>query len=242
MIIGRKVILKEEVSSTNDAAKLLALEGEEEGTVIVAKRQTAGKGRLGRHWSAPEGGIYLSIILRPEITAGEMLRLTVMSGIPVADAISDMTLMNAQLKWPNDVMVQGKKVSGMLMEASSKGGAIDFLVLGIGINLNSKLEEIEGENPGSLADMAGHNFDQEAFLHMLLFKLDDFYKDYLNGKVTIDDYLKRSSVIGRHVTGSIGDQRISGTGMYLDEMGALIIKGDDGLTYRLDSVYSLRYD
>jgi len=242
MIIGRKVILKEEVPSTNDAAKQLALEGEEEGTVVVAKRQTAGKGRQGKRWSSPEGGVYLSVVLRPGISAAEMLRLTVMSGIPVADAISDMTLMDARLKWPNDVTVNGKKVAGMLMEGSSKGSAINFLVLGIGINLNSKIEDLEGENPGSLADMAGHNFDQEAFLHMLLFKLDDFYNGYLSGKVTTDDYLKMSSVIGRHVVGSVGDQRISGTAMYLDEQGALIIKGDDELTYRLDSVYSLRYE
>ncbi|MCE5295839.1 MAG: biotin--[acetyl-CoA-carboxylase] ligase [Euryarchaeota archaeon] len=242
MIIGRKVILKEEVPSTNDAAKLLALEGEDEGTVIAARRQTAGKGRLGRHWSSPEGGVYLSIILKPGITAGEMLRLTVMSGIPVADAISEFTLMDARLKWPNDVIVSGKKVAGLLMEASSKGSAINFLVLGIGINLNTDVKELEGENPGSLSEMAGHKFDHEAFLHLLLFKLDDFYKSYLKGMISTDDYLKRSSVIGRHVTGSVGDQRISGTAMYLDDMGALIIKGDDGLTYRLDSVYSLRYD
>ncbi|QLH74578.1 MAG: biotin--[acetyl-CoA-carboxylase] ligase [Methanomassiliicoccales archaeon] len=242
MIIGRKVLLKEEVSSTNEAAKLLAAEGAEEGTVIVARRQTAGKGRSGRHWSSPEGGIYMSVILRPKMSASEILHLTVMFGIPVVDTISEMTYLQATLKWPNDVIVEGKKVGGILVESSSKGGDMLHLVLGIGINLNSRPEELVGDNPGSLSSISGREFDQDAFLHTLLFKLDDFYGRYLNGKVTTDDYLKRSSTLGNHVIGSVGDQRISGRALYIDASGALIIKGDDGLTYRLDSAYSLRYE
>lgn len=242
MIIGRKVVLKEELSSTNDEAKRMALAGEEEGTVIVAKRQSAGKGRLGRHWSSPDGGIYLSIILRPMMTPGEMMRMTVLFGIPVAQAITETTGMEALLKWPNDVVVAGRKVSGLLAESVSQGGQITHFVLGIGVNLNSKEMELEGERPGSLARICGREYDPEAFLHKLLFHLDDFYALYSKGEVSTDDYLRVSATIGRHVVGSVGDQRISGKAMYVDDSGALIIKGDDGLTYRLDSVYSLRYD
>jgi BirA family biotin operon repressor/biotin-[acetyl-CoA-carboxylase] ligase len=242
MIIGRKVIFREEVPSTNDDAKALALEGGEEGTVIVARRQTAGKGRMGRQWSSPEGGIYLSIILRPKMPATEMLRLTVLSGVPVAMAIEQASGLEARLKWPNDVIVSGKKVAGLLMESSSVGGSVQFLVLGIGINLNSRQEDLEGENPGSLAALSGRTFDNEAFLHQLLFQLDEFYVRYNAGEVPIDQYRAMSSTLGRHVVGSVGDQKISGQATSVDEQGALIVKGDDGLNYRLDSVYSLRYE
>jgi BirA family transcriptional regulator, biotin operon repressor / biotin---[acetyl-CoA-carboxylase] ligase len=242
MIIGRKVVLKEELSSTNDEAKRMALAGEEEGTAVVAKRQTAGKGRLGRHWSSPEGGIYLSIVLRPHLTPGEMLRMTVLFGIPVAQAIAETTGLEARLKWPNDVIVSGKKVAGLLTESVSQGGQMSYLVLGIGVNLNSPEAELEGERPGSLATLGGRKFDEEAFLHKLLFHLDDFYVKYSKGEVSVDEYVRISSTIGKHVVGSVGDQHIAGKAMYVDDTGALIIKGDDGLTYRLDSVYSLRYD
>ncbi|OPY33100.1 MAG: putative biotin ligase [Methanomassiliicoccales archaeon PtaU1.Bin124] len=242
MIIGRKVVLKEELSSTNDEAKRMALAGEEEGTVVVAKRQTAGKGRMGRSWSSPEGGIYLSIILRPNMTPGEMLRMNVLFGIPVAQAISETTGMEAMLKWPNDVIVAGRKIAGLLTESVSQGGQITHLVLGIGVNLNSAMNELEGERPGSLSYLGGREYGSEAFLHKLLFHLDDFYTKYSKGEVGIDEYVRLSGTIDRHVVGSVGDQRISGKAMYVDETGALIIKGDDGLTYRLDSVYTLRYD
>lgn len=242
MIIGKKIIFKEEVSSTNDAAKLLAADGGEEGTVIVAQRQTAGKGRMGRHWSSPDGGIYLSIILRPNLTPAEMLRLTVLFAVPIGRAIELATGLEARLKWPNDVLISGKKVAGLLVESTARSGEVQYLVLGIGVNLNSRTEDIEGENPGSLSALSGKSYDREAFLHQLLFQLDEFYQRYLNGDVSLDQYRRMSSTLGRHVVGTMGDQRISGQAMYLDELGALIIKGDDGLTYRLDSVYGLRYD
>ncbi len=98
------------MASTNDVAKALALEGEEEGTVVVAKTQLAGRGRMGRSWSSPPGGLYMSVVLRPEVSVGDMLLLTVLSSVPVAQAIEELTGLEAKLKWPNDIEVDGKKV------------------------------------------------------------------------------------------------------------------------------------
>jgi BirA family biotin operon repressor/biotin-[acetyl-CoA-carboxylase] ligase len=242
MIVGRKVLFKDEVVSTNDLAKAMAMEGEEEGVVVVAKVQIAGRGRLGRSWSSPPGGLYLSIVLRPPVSVGDMLLLTVLSSVPVAQAIEELTGHEARLKWPNDVEVEGKKVAGILVESASKSGTVGFLVLGIGINLNSDPSELEGRNPGSLSAITKRTYDAEAALHRVLYHLDAFYERYIGGDRDTSEYVSRSNTIGRHIVASVGDQRVSGHVIYIDMQGALVIKGDDGLTYRLDSVYTLSYD
>lgn len=242
MIVGRKVLMKDEVASTNDVAKALAMDGEEEGVVVVAKVQHAGRGRLGRSWSSPPGGLYLSIVLRPQVSVGDMLLLTVLSSVPVAQAIEELTGLEAKLRWPNDIEVDGRKVAGILVESASKSGAVGFLVLGIGINLNSDPAELEGPNPGSLSAITKRTYDAEASLHRVLYHLEAFYERYRGGDRDTSQYVRRSNTIGRHITASVGEQRVSGHAMYIDPQGALVIKGDDGLTYRLDSVYSLSYD
>jgi BirA family biotin operon repressor/biotin-[acetyl-CoA-carboxylase] ligase len=242
MIVGRKVLLKEEVASTNDVAKALALEGEEEGTVVVAKTQLAGRGRMGRSWSSPLGGLYLSVVLRPDVSVGDMLLLTVLSSVPVAQAIEELTGLEAKLKWPNDIEVDGRKVAGILVESASKSGNVGFLVLGIGINLNTDPLELDGRNPGSLSSMTKRTYDPDASMHRALYHLDAFYERYRQGDRDTAEYVRRSSTLGRHITASVGDQRVSGQAIYIDLQGALVIKGDDGLTYRLDSVYTLHYE
>ncbi|MDD1747264.1 MAG: biotin--[acetyl-CoA-carboxylase] ligase, partial [Methanomassiliicoccales archaeon] len=114
MVVGRRVLRLGEVTSTNEVAKSLGREGEEEGLVVLAKSQTTGKGRMGRGWSSPEGGLYLSILLRPRMRSADLLRMTVFSCVPVAQAIEEACGIDVQLKWPNDLMVQGKKVGGIL--------------------------------------------------------------------------------------------------------------------------------
>jgi len=117
MLIGRRVLVKGEVDSTNTAAKALALDGEPEGTVVTAKRQTGGRGRTGRTWESPEGGVYLSIILRPELPATDLTLLTVLSCLPVAQAIEEVCHAVPSIKWPNDVKLNDRKVAGVLVEA-----------------------------------------------------------------------------------------------------------------------------
>jgi BirA family transcriptional regulator, biotin operon repressor / biotin---[acetyl-CoA-carboxylase] ligase len=237
MIIGRKIIVKDEVASTNDLAKSLANEGEEEGLVVTAKTQLAGRGRMGRSWSSPEGGLYLSILLRPRIPIEQMLRLTVLACVPVAETIEEASGCKTSVKWPNDVEIGGRKVAGLLVESASKGGDIAYMVLGIGVNLNVEPENLGVPEATSVSACAGKQLDREAFLNLLLYRLDTFYSSFLKGTFEMADYNKRSSTIGNEVEVDSGVKRIMGLATGVDASGALTIQGSDGTEHRLTSVH-----
>jgi BirA family biotin operon repressor/biotin-[acetyl-CoA-carboxylase] ligase len=237
MIIGRKVIVKDEVASTNDVAKALANEGEEEGLVVTAKTQVAGRGRMGRSWSSPEGGLYLSVILRPKIRAEDMLRLTVLACVPVAETIEEASGCKTVVKWPNDVEIGGKKVAGLLVESASKGGEIAYMVLGIGVNLNLEPSGLDIPGATSVSSCASKRIDRDAFLNQLLYRLDTFYASFLKGTFEMADYNKRSSTIGSEVEADTEGRRISGRATGVDSSGALTILANDGSNFRLTSVH-----
>jgi BirA family biotin operon repressor/biotin-[acetyl-CoA-carboxylase] ligase len=237
MIIGRKVIVKDEVASTNDLAKSLANEGEEEGLVVTAKTQIAGRGRMGRTWSSPEGGLYLSVLLRPKVPVHDMLRMTVLACVPVAQTIEEASGCRATIKWPNDVEINGKKVAGLLVESASKGSEIAYLVLGIGINLNLDPENLSVPEATSVSACAGKGFDREAFLNILLYRLDIFYASFLKGTFEMSEYTSRSSTIGSEVEVEMGGMTFMGKATGVDVTGALIIVSDDGKEHRLSSVH-----
>lgn len=184
MLIGRRVLVKEEVSSTNEVAKALAMDGEPEGTVVTAVRQSAGRGRTGRGWESPAGGVYLSVILRPDLPARDLTLLTVLSCLPVAQAIEECCHAVPRIKWPNDVKLNGKKVAGILVEACYRGGEPRFLIMGLGVNLNTDPAALTAPEAGSLSEMCGKELDPEHFLNLLLFKLDDFYSRFKRGERT----------------------------------------------------------
>jgi BirA family transcriptional regulator, biotin operon repressor / biotin---[acetyl-CoA-carboxylase] ligase len=237
MIIGRKVIVKDEVASTNDLAKSLASEGEEEGLVITAKTQVAGRGRMGRTWSSPEGGLYLTVLLRPRIPVHDMLRMTVLACVPVAQTIEEASGCATTIKWPNDVEINGKKVAGLLVESSSKGGEIAYLVLGIGINLNLEPESLGVPEATSVSACTGKAIDREAFLNILLYRLDTFYATFLKGTFDMAEYTKRSSIIGSEVQVEMGGTTIVGRATGVDATGALILITHEGGEHRLSSVH-----
>jgi BirA family biotin operon repressor/biotin-[acetyl-CoA-carboxylase] ligase len=237
MIIGRKVIVKDEVASTNDVAKSLANEGEAEGLVVTAKTQVAGRGRMGRSWSSPEGGLYLSVILRPKVSAEDMLRLTVLACVPVAETIEEASGCKTMVKWPNDVEIGGKKVAGLLVESTSKGGEIAYMVLGIGVNLNLEPSGLGIPGATSVSSCAAKRIDRDAFLNLLLYRLDTFYASFLKGTFEMADYNKRSSTIGSEVEVEAEGRAILGRATGVDPSGALTILAPDGSTYRLTSVH-----
>ena len=237
MIIGRKVIVKDEVASTNDLAKSLANEGEEEGLVITAKTQVAGRGRMGKGWSSPEGGLYLSVLLRPKVPVEDMLRLTVLACVPVAETIEEASGCRAMVKWPNDVEIDGKKVAGLLVESASRGGEIAYMVLGIGINLNVETTNLGVPEATSVSACAGRQLDREAFLNLLLYRLDTFYASFLKGTFEMTDYNKRSSTIGSDIEVEMSGTSIAGKATGVDVTGALTILAHDGNVHRLTSVH-----
>jgi BirA family biotin operon repressor/biotin-[acetyl-CoA-carboxylase] ligase len=244
MLIGHRVIIKDEVPSTNQLAKSMAAEGEPEGTVVVASTQTVGRGRLGRSWMSPPGGIYLSIILRPPMDEGLLNRLTVFSCLPVAQALEDVYGIQISVKWPNDVVAGGLKVGGILAEGQAMGGKQESVVLGIGINLNTRPQEIGLSTATSMYTLTGKEVARDAFLHTLLFRLDAFYASLIKGELDTDAYRSRCITIGREVDARIGDQKVSGKAIYVEDGGALVIRSEDGMTYSLSSAYetTLRED
>jgi len=134
-----QLIALDRVSSTMDEARRLAEEGAEEGTLVWGREQTGGRGRLGRQWVSPRGNLYLSLVLRPEVPLGEAAQFGFVAALAIGEAIGSVAPpVDVTYKWPNDVLVNGRKVSGVLLEAASRpDGALDFIVLGCGINLLS---------------------------------------------------------------------------------------------------------
>ena len=239
MLIGRKVLVKGEVDSTNNIAKALAVEGEPEGTVVSASKQTGGKGRTGRHWESPEGGLYLSIILRPDLPAQDLTLLTVLSCLPVAQAIEEVCKLVPRIKWPNDVRVDGKKVAGILTEVCYRGGEPRFMILGIGINLNTDLSTLNVPEAESLKDICKRDLDPDHFMNVLLFKLDEFYNRFKKGDRNVDLYTRYSESLGQDIEVRLGDQKVKGRGMHLDPGGALVFRSEDGMIYRATSVHDV---
>lgn len=237
MIIGRKVIVKDEVASTNDLAKSLANEGEEEGLVVTARTQVAGRGRMGRSWSSPEGGLYLSVILRPKVPVEDMLRLTVLACVPVAETIEEASGCKTSVRWPNDVEIGGRKVAGLLVESASKGMEVSYMVLGIGVNLNVEPSNLGIPEATSVSACAGKQLDREAFLNLLLYRLDTFYASFLKGTFEMADYTKRSSTIGSDVEVEMNGSIIVGKATGVDVTGSLTILASDGSIHRLTSVH-----
>jgi BirA family transcriptional regulator, biotin operon repressor / biotin---[acetyl-CoA-carboxylase] ligase len=237
--IGRRVISFRETDSTNEVAFRLAEEGAEEGTVVVAEAQRRGKGRLGRRWESPSGvNLYCSVILRPPILPTRAAQLTFLSSVAVARAIAATTSLQPFIKWPNDLLIDGRKVAGLLNEMSAETEKVNFIVLGIGVNINMRRDQFPGElrHPAtSLMLEEGREVSRLAFTRALLEALDELYSAYLfHGYGTVrEEWLARCGFLGRRVRISFQENELSGTAEGIDEDGALLVRLADGKTERV---------
>lgn len=184
-VIGKEILIFDEVKSTNDLTMEFAAKGSKEGLVVVAESQQHGKGRLGRQWISPKGvNIYASFLLRPEIPPVNAPVLTMMASLAAAEAISNTTGLDARIKWPNDILVNQKKISGILTEMNAEEEKINYVVIGIGINVNMKNEDFP-ENvripATSVMDSLGRKFDRSKLLCSLIESMDSNY-EYLRKK------------------------------------------------------------
>src|SRR5271157_645466 len=178
--IGNNIHFFTEVESTNNALFRLARDGAPHGTVVIAECQTKGKGRLNREWQSPPGcNIYASIALRPPIAPVYAPQITLMTGVAVAELLSGYCTGGVTLKWPNDVQIKGKKVCGILAEMSASfQGSVDFVIVGIGINVNIRKNDFDEsirDIATSLAEEAGHNISRLDLTAKLFAKFDDLY-------------------------------------------------------------------
>jgi len=238
--IGRTIHCFRQVTSTNDIAKELAAKGAREGTVIVAETQTCGRGRLGREWTSPEGGIWLSIILRPEVSPKDASKLTLTTSVAVARTINRLYDLKAQIKWPNDIQISGKKVCGILTEATTRGKTTDFVVVGIGVNANidlTSLPEPLRVSTTSLKKEWEREVDREKFLSALLMEIERYYNTFARGR--FDSILKEwrslCSHVGSRVKITSFDETFEGLAVDVDENGALLVKLKDGTKRRVVS-------
>jgi BirA family transcriptional regulator, biotin operon repressor / biotin---[acetyl-CoA-carboxylase] ligase len=232
--IGHKIYYYQEISSTNDEAFKLAGEGEIEGTVVIADSQTRGKGRMQRAWHSPPGGnIYTSIILRPDIAPSFSSQIPIMAGIAVAEIIENYGIGRAKIKWPNDVNLNGKKICGILSQVKITLNNIDFIILGIGINVNVSYEQFPTEIKDiatSLAIEGGHDYSRQELIISLYENLTKWYKKLKrNGFDEIrEKWLNMTPMIGCNIQVMFQDEIIKGRALDIDEHGSLILINLEG--------------
>lgn len=202
--MGQSIYFYEETDTTNNRARELALEGAPEGTLVVAEKQTAGRGRRGKVWESPLGtGIWMSLVLRPQIMPAEASVLTLLCGLATAEAIEAETGLSAGIKWPNDILINGKKAVGILTEMDCEMSEVHFVIPGIGINVNT------ASFPPEIADIAtslylecGKTVSRRRLVHKVLERLEEHYETFLQtGSFTamLEDYRKHCITLGKEV-------------------------------------------
>jgi BirA family biotin operon repressor/biotin-[acetyl-CoA-carboxylase] ligase len=238
--IGRRLVCLPETTSTNADAFRLAEGGAEEGTTVIADAQSGGKGRRGRVWSSPAGvNLYCSVVLRPAIMPHEAPQLTFLSAVAVARAIEDSTALKPEIKWPNDILIDGRKVAGLLNEMSAETDGINFVILGIGVNLNMNRTQFPADlrTPAtSLLQEQGRPVNRAQFAAAMLGELDRLYADFLRHGFgpAREEWQQRCNANGREVVVSEGGVEAS-RGMFhgIDGDGALLLRSPDGSVERI---------
>jgi BirA family transcriptional regulator, biotin operon repressor / biotin---[acetyl-CoA-carboxylase] ligase len=226
-IIGREVLYYSSLASTMDTAREKAREGALEGTVVIAGEQTAGRGRLKRNWLSPKGNIALSIILRPDTKA--LPYLIMIASLAVTKSIETVTGQSTQIKWPNDILISGKKVCGILIENEIKGNKVAFAITGIGINTDFEVsvhEEI-ADTAVSLKSAPDKDVRLE-LIKALLTEYDRLYLKLPDGKTIFEDWRTKLVTLGQRVKATWGTQVIEGVAEDVDEDGVLYIRETDG--------------
>jgi BirA family transcriptional regulator, biotin operon repressor / biotin---[acetyl-CoA-carboxylase] ligase len=215
-----------EIGSTMDAAKELASGGAEAGTLIVAEHQAAGRGRLKRAWLSPEGGIYFTVILRPHVAPVYAPRINLMASVAVATTIRKLFGLAPEVKWPNDVLIQGRKVCGILAEMEAETDTINFVNLGIGINANVSIPQLEADVT-SLKDELKREISRGEFLGSLLQEIFKQQAILTKGDV-LEQWKEISSTLNANVRIVSAGEELLGKAVGIDSSGALIIRTDNG--------------
>ena len=228
--IGRRVLYYPQLASTMDAARREAMHGAAEGTVIVADEQTAGKGRVKRIWLSPKGNIALSVILYPALSY--LPRLVMLASLAVAHSIEAVTGLKPQIKWPNDILINGKKVSGILVENDVKRDVVDFSILGIGMNVDLKVANSPDilSAATSLADELGKKVSRLELVRCLLVEIERLYLVPPDGESIYEEWRGRLVTLGRKVQVISGKNTLMGIAESVDRDGSLLLRHSDEST------------
>lgn len=234
--VGRRIIYLESTDSTNEVARSEAQTGAAEGTMVIAEEQVKGKGRRGRTWLAPRGtSLLFSVIFYPGLLPGEAARLTMAASWASAEAIAKTTGLDCRLKWPNDILVGGKKAGGVLSEAAFTDNRIEYAVVGIGINVNwdpSQIPELR-ETATSLSVALGLEVPRVPLLRAMLAKLEEGYKMAQEDQEFHRLWAKRLDTLHREVEIDLGGEIVRGFAEDVDREGALLLRQSDGSLRRI---------
>ena len=221
------------VESTNVIAKEKAREGASEGCVVIADSQTGGKGRLGKVWDSPGGtGIWMSVLIRPEIPPHEVSGITLVAGLAICQGIRAVTGLEAYIKWPNDIVINGKKVCGILTEMSAEMDRVNYVIVGIGINVNTVDFPEELQKIGtSLKIESGKPYRRKDVVAQVLMFLEKYYGDYIEGKSLdgiLDDYKELCITLKNDVQIVDRNHTYWAKPLDIDKTGSLLVEKEDG--------------
>lgn len=239
--IGRKIIHFDDIGSTNSKAKELALSGTEDGTVIIAEEQTMGKGRLGRNFISPKGkGIWMSIILKPDINPLNVSMVTQIGAAAINKAFRELKI-DTFIKWPNDILLNKKKFCGILTEMSAELTKVNFIVMGIGINVNVDENDFTKEvkeTATSIKIETGKRVDRKEIVSRILNNFEELYEDFIEREDiqrTIDICRENSILMGREIRVIKRGNSINAKVLDIDDKGELVVQYEDGKVENLIS-------
>lgn len=233
-VIGRDVRVFESTTSTNDVVEKLARDGVAEGVVVMAETQSRGRGRLGRTWLSPRGkGLWMSVLLRPALGSGSVTRLTIAAATALARAIEGSAGLRADIKWPNDLLLGGRKAGGILLELHAELDRVRYVIMGLGVNVNQTASEFSTELAGTATSLrveAGRIHSRSDLAVALLRELDRDYARALTGEfeALAREWEARCTTLGRRVVIEEGPRRLEGRAESLDADGALLLRTEHG--------------
>ena len=228
--LGKKVYYFNTIDTTQNFAMDIVTRNNMNGTIIIAKKQTGGRGRMKRKWKSPVGGIWMSIIIHPKFAVSSTTLVPIAISLALCLAIEKTLKIKPELKWPNDVTVKGKKVAGVLVDASIVSNEIEHMIIGVGINFKIKPTELANAikktpNFYGVTTLVKNDVNSLPFLHKFLHELENIFQmiDSNNIKKIVNQWTKRSSTLGRNVSIVTENGRINGKAVKIDNDGALII-------------------
>lgn len=231
--VGQRVLYYPSLPSTMDAAREAAQKRAAEGTVVIAGEQTAGRGRLKRTWLSPRGSLALSLILYPEVA--RLSCLIMLASLAVSHSIEALTGLKPRLKWPNDVLLNGKKVCGILVESSVHGNAVEYAIIGIGINVNLRLADFPELSiiATSLSEELGREVSRLELVRQLLVELEKLYLRVRAGESLYEEWRDSLETLGKKVRVTFAKAVEEGVAESVDEDGSLLLRHTDGSLVRI---------
>ena len=231
--VGQRVVYYPSVTSTNEVAGQEARRGAAEGTIVVTDEQTAGRGRLGRVWLSPRGGLAVSVVLYPSLSL--LPSLIMLASLAVVHGVESATGLRADIKWPNDVLINGRKVCGILIESDVQGNRVNYSVIGIGVNVDVRLAGVPEirSMATSLSDELGRDVSRLSVLRCLLVEFEKLYLTLTSGGSIFEEWRDRLVTLGKSVRATTGDTVYEGVAESVTPDGSLLLRGPDGELTRI---------